>query len=122
VTPHGPNVDSSSGAADLRGAAGASDEIGEDNPRNEDRRSLLTVAVDGFRTAVIDLERIAQEANRASDRARHILTILELECEDGAEVTATETTVYLEPLQSPGSNPGSPVNRHGNGCEDRHWP
>ncbi len=109
LTYHDSNEHKDSVSTAAAGGAGAPADA-----QNEDRPSLLAKAVSGFRLAVIELERIAQEANRASDRARRTLTMLELECEDEADFTAAGTTVYLEPLQSPDSNPGSQVNRDGN--------
>jgi hypothetical protein len=67
-----------------------------------------------LRVTVIDLEHVAGEADHASQRARRILAVLELECEDEG-VIAAETVVYLEPPQSQSPTPVFPEDQGGNG-------
>ena len=69
------------------------------------KTARLMTAVAACRAAVISLERVADEANYASRRAREVLTELELECEDDSSLTAGGTAVYLEPPRSQNPSP-----------------
>ena len=71
----------------------------------ENEATLLARAVTALRTTVLALERYAADAARSAEKARELLTMLELECDDSGIIKA-DATAYLEPILS--QNPNQP--------------
>lgn len=108
MTPHAPNaVVEPRPKTDSVEVAGApdGDVVRAEMVDLHECRSLLKEAIAAHRTAVVELEWLAERANRAADIAREKLTTLELKCEDWPAFIPNETISYLEPIQSQNPNP-----------------